>query len=164
MGRRSREMVVIGCLALCASPLGAQAVDMATMAKWSAVTVVHYVMTGDFSGELVVMKSPRELDATAKVTDRVQFTFNWDQHAMALVGPVTVVNFPATAVVGPTAQCPAARITGSYDGWDITSVTGTGGVLTLAGQRTYAAGAFPRPRPNVPASQEVCGAGTVILR
>ncbi len=79
MSRRSRiEVVVIGCLSLSASPLGAQAVDMAVMAKWAAVTVVHYVMTGDFAGELVVMKSPRGVDAKAKVTDRVELTFNWN--------------------------------------------------------------------------------------
>src|SRR5437773_4554200 len=159
MSRRSRvEVVVIGCLSLSASPLGAQAVDMAVMAKWSAVTVVHYVMTGDFTGELVVMKSPRGVDAKAKVTDRVELTFNWNQHAMALVGAATVKNFPATvAFPAPTGECPVPRITTPYEGWDIVSVTGFGGGVTLAGKRTYAAGAFPRARPNVPASQEVCG-------
>ena len=158
MGRRARiEVLVIGCLSLSASPLGAQAVDMALMAKWSAVTVVHYVMTGDFTGELVVMKSPRDVEARGKVTDRVELTFNWNQQQMALVGPATVKNFPATVVLRASAECPAPRMTVPYEGWDILSVTGFGGGVTLTGKRAYAAGAFPRARPNVPASQEVCG-------
>jgi hypothetical protein len=159
MRRGSRvEVVVIGCLCLSASPLGAQGVDMAVMAKWSTVTVVHYVMTGDFTGELVVMKSPRGVDAKAKVTDRVELTFNWNQHEMALVGAAAVKNFPATvSFPAPTGECPAPRVTTPYEGWDIVSVTGFGGGVTLAGKRTYAAGAFPRARPNVPASKEVCG-------
>ena len=160
MGGRSRvELVAIGCLSLSAPPLGAQAVDMATMAKWSAVTVVHYVMTGDYTGEVVVMKSPRGVDAKAKVTDRLEITFNWNQHDMTLVGPATVQNFPATVAFLPTPGCPAPRMTTPYEGWDIAAVTGIGGGggLTLTGKWTYSAGAFPRARPNVPASQEVCG-------
>lgn len=161
MRRRSRvEVVVIGCLCLSASPLGAQAVDMAVMAKWAAVTVVRYVMTGDFTGELVVMRSPRGVEAKPKVTDRVELTFNWNQQEMTLVGPATVKNFPATvSFPARIGECPAPRVTAPYEGWDIVSVTviGGGGGLTLAGKRTYAAGAFPRAKPNVPASQEVCG-------
>src|SRR5437773_12000433 len=106
---------------------------------------------------MVVIKARRGVGATAKVTARVGLTFKWDQHAMALVGAATVKNFPATVVLAPTAECPAPRITTPYEGWDIVSVTGFGGGVTLAGKRTYAAGAFPRARPNVPASQEVCG-------
>jgi len=160
MDRKSRVgVVVIGSLCLSASPLGAQAPDMALMAKWSAVTVVHYVMIGDYAGELVVMKSPRGVEAKAKVTDRVEFTFNWNQREMALVGAATVKNFPATVVLARDGECPAPRITAPYEGWDIAAVTGIagGGGLTLTGTRTYAAGAFPRARPNVTASQEVCG-------
>lgn len=161
MRRRSRvELVVIGCLGLHASLLGAQAVDMAAMARWSAVTVVHYVMTGEFRGEAVVMRSPRGVEAKGQVTDRVQLTFDWNQHEMALVGPVAVENFPATvSFPARMGECPAPRVTQPYDGWDIGTVTTVagGGALTLSGKRTYAAGAFPRARPNVPANQEVCG-------
>jgi hypothetical protein len=161
MRLRSRvEVVVIGCLCLSAAPLGAQAVDMALMAKWSSVTVVHYVMTGEFTGDAVVMKSPRGVEAKPKVTDRVELTFNWNQHEMALVGPATVKNFPATvSFPARIGECPAPRVTTPYEGWDIVSVTSIsgGGGLKLAGRWNYAAGAFPRAKPNVPASQEVCG-------
>jgi hypothetical protein len=161
MRSRSRvELVVIGCLGLSASPLGAQAVDMAVMAKWSAVTVVHYVMTGVFRGDLVVMRSPRGVEATATVTDSVEFVFSWNQQQMTLVGAATVRNFPATvSFPARIGECPAPRVTTPYDGWVIASATtiGSGGGLTLKGTRTYAAGAFPRAKPNVPASQEVCG-------
>ena len=159
MRRRSRiDVMVIGCL-LSASPLGAQTPDMTVMAKWASVTVVRYVMTGIYKGDLVVMRSPRGVDATANVTDSVELVFTWNQQEMALVGAATVRNFPATASLAATAQCPAPRITTPYDGWIITSATtiGSGGGLTLTGKRALAAGSFPRAKPNVPASQEVCG-------
>lgn len=158
---RSRiAAVVIGAGLLSASPLGAQTPDMAVMAKWSAVTIVRYVMTGIYRGDLVVMRSPRGIDATAQVVDSVEFVFSWNQQEMALVGAATVRNFPATVSFPPRmGECPPPRITTPYDGWVIASATtiGSGGGLTLTGKRMYGAGSFPRAKPNVPASQEVCG-------
>jgi len=159
MRRTSRvELLVIGCL-LPAAPLGAQTPDMTVMAKWASVTIVHYIMTGVYKGDQVVMRSPRGLDAKANVTDSVEFVFNWNQQEMALVGAATVRNFPATASLAATAGCPAPRIATPYDGWVIAAATtiGSGGGLTLTGKRILAAGSFPRAKPNVPASQEVCG-------
>ena len=151
-------VIAIACL-LTASPLGAQTPDMTVMAKWASVTIVRYVMTGVYRGDQVVMRSPRGIDATAQVVDSVELVFTWNQQQMVLVGAATVRNFPAGASLGPTAQCPAPRITTPYDGWVITSATttGGGGALTLSGKRMLAAGSFPRAKPNVPASQEVCG-------
>ena len=151
-------VIAIACL-LTASPLGAQTPDMTVMAKWASVTIVRYAMTGVYRGDQVVMRSPRGIDATAQVVDSVELVFTWNQKQMVLVGAATVRNFPAGASLGPTAQCPAPRITTPYDGWVITSATttGGGGALTLAGKRMLAAGSFPRAKPNVPASQEVCG-------
>jgi len=156
MHRRSRLAILISCLG--AVPLAAQQPDMNLMAKWSAVTVVHYVMTGEFKNELVIMRSNMLGEAKPTVTDRVQLTFNWDQQQMALVGPVGIQNSNATWVFAPpTGDCPLPRITAPYEGFTVTAVSGGSGMLTLKVKRNYAAGAFPRAKPNVTASQEVCG-------
>ena len=158
MHRTSRLTIVIVILGLRAAPLAAQQPDMNVMAKWSAVTVVHYVMTGEFKNPLVIMRSNMLGEAKPTVSDRVELTFNWNQQQMALVGPVGIQNYNATwSFAPPSGECPLPRITAPYEGFTVTAVTGGSGMLTLKVKRGYAAGAFPRAKPNVTASQEVCG-------
>jgi hypothetical protein len=136
-------MLVIGCLGILASSVRAQNVDMDLMAKWSAVTVVHYAVTGEYTGEPTVILGTKGMRRTAKVTDRVEITFDWDQNETALVGTPTFKNFPSAVSVTAVPGCPPARINGTYEHFDVVSVKQFSTVLQLAVQQRSPAGAVP---------------------
>src|SRR5262245_25988632 len=70
--------------------------DIDAMAKWTALTIVHYVAVGEYSGTQPVITAAKEVDLgwAAQVTDRVEIEFDWDQQEMKLVGKSAIRNFP----------------------------------------------------------------------
>ncbi len=146
------RLPVCGCLALLAVPAAAQEVNMDLMAKWSAVTVVRYVVVGEFAATVPVLGG--QTMETGRVTDRVELTFDWNQNEFSLVGTASFKNFPSALSVTANQGCPAARINGPYDQLDVTSVTPQSNVLQVVGKRSYPRGAVPSPaEPGSP-----CGA------
>ena len=138
-------------LAFQVSAIGAQQLpDMDLMAKWSAVAVVHYAVVGEYAGEPMIMRGAQGTNRTARVTDRVELTFNWNQNETALVGTATFTNFPSRVTVTPVEGCPPTRITGSYDHIEILSAKQMSSVLQVATKRSYAAGSIPYPGESTP--------------
>jgi hypothetical protein len=64
----------------------AQNVD--EMAKWTALTVVHYRVLGEHSGETPLA------GGSTHATGRVEIEFDWDQFEMKLAGPAKITNSP----------------------------------------------------------------------
>ena len=85
-------------LLLGALPVSAQQMDMAVYNTWSTVTVVHYVVVGEFSAVASVASSLDRSTASAKarVKDRVEVTFDWDGSEMKATSTPVIKNFPTT--------------------------------------------------------------------
>jgi hypothetical protein len=143
--------------------------NMDVMNKWSAFTVIRYVVVGEFSGA-----GAGAGYTPARATDRVELTFDWDQNATALVGTPGIKNFPgtmdATAVAG--GPCPAAppRVTGAYDHLTVASATPVANTLELKGTRSHPAAVVLRMNTKdecvnetVPASTEEVTMSLVVL-
>lgn len=154
MRELSRVPAIAGtCLGCLASAVGAQQVDMDLMTKWSAVTVVRYAVVGEFAGEPTLLFGALGFKRQARVTDRVELTFDWNQNEMALVGTPTFKNFPSKVSVTPVAGCPPARISGAYEHMDVLSVKQLSpNGLQLAAKRSSPAGSIPY------AGESTCGA------
>ena len=150
MTRIPLQMRLLGVLVLSAgltnAPVAAQNVD--AMAKWTAYTVVHYKVVGEFSGLTPVLVG-KGLNRQAKVTDRVEFELDWNQQEMKLVGTPVVRNSPSTlGAFAPAGDCPAPRVDGAFELLTLLAVKGDGpmamsGTLTLETKKDSPAGALP---------------------
>jgi hypothetical protein len=92
-------LCVPALLMLFAVPASAQ--DVEAMAKWTSYQIVHYKIVGEFAGDTVLMKGSGKtaLDAVmARVTDRFEVEFDWDQLEFKLVGTPVIRNFPTKIV------------------------------------------------------------------
>jgi hypothetical protein len=89
--------------------------DMAAIAKWNAVRIVHYQITGTFKGQAHI--SPKSEYGLLEVTDTISLELDWDIRASAAVGPVKFTN--ATTQVAKTssgrADCPPPKVAGGYE-------------------------------------------------
>ena len=102
-GRRNPFMkklwlVLVG-LMLFARPAFAQ--DVEAMAKWTGYQIVHYKIVGEYAGETIVMKGTGGSilsSLTARVTDRIEIEFDWDQQEFNVVGKPVIRNFPTKVV------------------------------------------------------------------
>ena len=142
--RRRRLAVLLSAALACptVSLRAQQQMDMDVLNKWSAFTVVRYVVVGEFSGVPAAV-----LVGAARATDRVELTFDWNQNETALVGTPTFKNFPGTAVPpGPGGPCPMIpiRFNGTYDYFTLTSVAPVSNRLQLNGTRSYPATVVPQ--------------------
>jgi hypothetical protein len=147
----------------------AQSMDQDLMIKWSAFTVVRYVVVGEFSG------GPSGAGfSPASATDRVELTFDWNQNETALVGTPTIKNFPGTMNAAPVANgvCPATapRVTGTYDHLTLASARPVSNTLELKGTRSHPAAVVLRMNAKdecvnetVPASTEDVTMSLVVL-
>jgi hypothetical protein len=94
-----KKLLLIPALLLFARPALAQ--DMEAMAKWTGYQIVHYKIVGEFSGETILVQGTGKtaLDKVmARVTDRVEVEFDWDQQDFNLVGKPVIRNFPTKVV------------------------------------------------------------------
>jgi len=94
-----KKLLAFGVLMLLARPAAAQ--DIEAMARWTSYQIVHYKVVGEFSGETVLLNGAgKSLPAavSAKVTDRIEIEFDWDQQDFNLVGKPVIRNFPTKVV------------------------------------------------------------------
>jgi hypothetical protein len=134
---------------------------------------VHYDVVMEFAGDAQVLRARGAAPNEAPVTDRVEIGFDWNQGEMKLVGAPVIKNFPATkGAAASTPDCPAPRVTGTYDHLDVTTVAGLdyNPVLQLTGTRSFAAGSFPTKDEDVcnvwnesPAATEPADLGLLVL-
>jgi hypothetical protein len=105
--------VLVLLIGLTTAPVAAQDVD--AMAKWTAYTVVHYKVVGEYSGLAPVLVA-KSLNRQAQVTDRVEFELDWNQQEFKLVGTPVVRNFPSKlGATAPVPNCPTPRVEGSFE-------------------------------------------------
>ena len=144
MHKLVRRLVVTMCLGCLPAAVGAQQLpDMDLMAKWSAVAVVHYAVVGEYAGDTMIIYGAQGTSGKARVTDRVELGFDWNQNETALVGRPTFTNFPSRVTLIPVAGCPPTRMNGSYDHIEILSVKQKSSVLQVGTKRSYPAGSIP---------------------
>jgi len=129
--------------ALIATPASAQ-MDMAVMQKWMTVSVVRYVVVGEYAADTMVMNAGT--NGYAPVKDRVEMTFDWDQTEAKLVGVPVIKNFPSElgAIRNGAKGCRAPTLTGAYEHMSVLSLTpGLGGQLKMEARRDYPAASSP---------------------
>lgn len=136
----------------------AAAQDVDAMAKWTALTIVHYRVVGEFTGVSVVLIGTGKLERSAPVTDRVELEFDWDQLEMKLVGEPVIKNFPSEmGEILPMSGCPPARVEGVLEFATVLDLSDESdmrysGVLELMIRRDYPQGSIPS------VSEDLCGA------
>lgn len=149
--RAFARTLVAAPLAVAWSAPPAFAQDVDAMAKWTAATVIHYSVVGEFSGETRIMSFERTFPVsdTAQVSDRVEVEFDWDQQEFKPVGTPVFRNFPSTTgVLRVLEGCPATQVEGVFEFATITEwkelpypTSGIGLVI----RRDYVGGAIPHP-------------------
>jgi hypothetical protein len=130
--------------------------DMAAIAKWNAARVVHYQMTGTFTGDVPI--SPKSAYGVVEVSDTISVELDWDIRASAPVGQVKYANAPTQAgKTGPghATNCPAPKVSPGYEYMTVTAVAPNAGNVELTGTRSYPAAAIPSEWPATCAPQQV---------
>ena len=124
---------------LAAFPAGAQ-MNQEVMMKWMDATVVHYAVTGDYEGEVLVVDAGTNGIATVK--DHVRIDFDYDVGNGRLVGTPTYTD--AVTEVGPIRNgadgCRPPTLSGPFEYSTIESLAdGYGGQLMMKVRRDYPA-------------------------
>src|SRR5262245_11303381 len=134
------------CTLAFAAPVAAQQPDMQEMMKWARVTVVHYDVVGEYKGLTIVMNVPGGLSESGQVTDRVEFSFDWNQGEMDFVGTPKITNFPtALGAMKAIPTCPAAKPSGTYEHWTVLGMKKSEiGDVELTVRTDYAGGQIPQ--------------------
>jgi hypothetical protein len=121
---------------------------MDAMARWTAATVVHYRVVGEFSGTVNILS----LRDRATVTDRVEIEFDWNQTENTLVGKPVIRNLPTKVdAIVPLAGCPAPKVNGAFEFITILSVKDqpdetmrrAAAGIVIEGRRDHPAGEAP---------------------
>jgi len=138
----------------------ASAQDVDAMAKWTAATIVHYRIVGEFKGKWTILKG-KKLSRDAEVSDRLELEFDWDQTAYQFVRLPVIRNSPTTlgAIDAPRfplmkGPCPAPRIDRQPEYLTVTSVSALSALVQLDVTRQLAGGALP---DNGEAANAKCG-------
>jgi hypothetical protein len=116
--------------------------DMEVYNRWAPVVVVHYVVVGQYAAPgHVAALGTGGTSARAMVRDRVDFTFDWDQSELQLVGTPVIKNYPTTIdSVTAYAGCGTPRLEGAYEHVTYLALTnGTGHLNTEARRDMVAA-------------------------
>jgi len=144
---RPQLRTLAACAATFASMASAQQMpDMAVMARWEKVKIVHYEVVGEIT--LKAHQIPAvDADLYADVTDRVRLSFDWDKAKKVIIGKPTITNETGTAsnIVGVDKhapgkrQCPTGKISGTYEHFDVVEVRQAqpGMALELIGKRLH---------------------------
>ena len=123
-------------------PAGVFAQDVDAMAKWTALTIVHYRVVGEYSGETPLLA---DNITKAQASDRVELEFDWDQFEMKMAGEAKVANFPTQFTPIAVGECPPARASGALEIATALSVKDSpaGGLVNVALRSDNPAGAVP---------------------
>lgn len=119
---------------------GRQSTSASTGARASKSSdVVHFDVVGEVADKHVQIPS-EDADLYADVADRVTLSFDWDKAKQALVGFPSFQNYPAEVsnLVGIAAGCPAGKLNGAYEHFDIVEVKVIeSGPIELVGKRIH---------------------------
>jgi len=113
------------------SPVSAQ-MNQEVMMKWMDVSIVHYAITGDYEGEVIVVNSGTNGIATVK--DHVEIGFDYDISNGTLVGTPTFTNASTEmgAIRNGADGCRPPTLSGKYEHSTIESLKeGNGGQLMM---------------------------------
>lgn len=153
-----RKVAVVGSTLLLAvlrfSATSAQ--DMAAMSKWANAQVVHYHVSGDFTDTVPVVKGQTAMALSAKISDHVEFDFDWDNLQQKLIGQPVIKNFPTKVEMDmqPWSGC-LPKVTGTYEYWTMESISAMAMMFALNRKRSTPAGSLPWGDPY---KGEKCGA------
>ncbi len=141
-----------------ASSSAAQAQDVAAMMKWASTPVYTYVAVGEYktARTTIMGGGGGEYGALAPVSDKVKFTFDWDQTTLQFVGEPKIENFPSTVgpVINDVPGCPMPRPSGQFEYWTVLDMKASyGGLVDLTVRTDYVGGEAPK----------VCGEGWVTV-
>lgn len=165
MNRSTRHKSALSALfvplvAVCvfgASAGSARAQDMAEMMKWASTPVYTYVAIGEYNTpRTTIMGGGGEYGALAPVSDKVKFTFDWDQTTLQFVGEPKIENFPSTVgpVINDVKGCPAPRPSGDFEYRTVLDMKATyGGFVELTVRTDFVGGEAPK----------ACGGGWVTV-
>ncbi len=144
---------------LVASTATGQQMDMAAYNKWATVTVVHYVVVGEFAADTFVAGAAGGPRAKASVKDRLEVTFDWDAANVKLLGTPVIKNFPTTITnIIPYGGCGIPKLTGQYEHTTLLSVADNGvGNLKTSLKREGVAAVI-----QTLGDASVCGGGTPV--
>lgn len=138
-------VVVVIAAMFGATRLAAQ--DLNLMAKWSAAEVVHYDVAMQYDGEVELARPDGgAIGYRARVKDRVEIAFDWNQNEMKIVGTPTIKNFPSTTAPGANVgSCPPVRVDGTFEYAEVTALQGIdyNPALQLITTRSYPALSIP---------------------
>jgi hypothetical protein len=127
---------VVAPLLVVLSTQEAFAQDIDAMTKWTAATVIHYSVVGEFSGETWIMSFERTFPVSdsAQVTDRVEVEFativEWKElpYPMAGIGLVIRRDYPGGAIPHPPPETGSKPCGHRWDSIAASSETYEGGV------------------------------------
>lgn len=139
-----RQFAIAGAalLALLALPSRAPAQDMEAMSRWATAKVVHYHVTGDFSGSTKVLKN-KATDLAGKVSDHVEIDFDWDQTQQKIIGDPVFTNFPTKIEsLDSTPGCATPKLNGPFEYFTFQSVRAMAVMFEFQGTRNLPPGSF----------------------
>jgi hypothetical protein len=124
-------------------PAGVFPQDVDAMAKWTALTIVHYRVVGEYAAEAPLLAGTTP--SKAQATDRVDIEFDWDQFEMKMAGEAKVTNSPTTFTPLAVGPCPPARPSGALEIATALSVENAAapGMINVALKTDTPAGAAP---------------------
>lgn len=128
------------------------------MMKWASTPVYTYVAIGEYNTPRTTIMGGGggEYGALAPVSDKVKFTFDWDQTTLQFVGEPKIENFPSTVgpVINDVKGCPAPRPSGDFEYRTVLDMKATyGGFVELTVRTDFVGGEAPK----------ACGGGWVTV-
>jgi len=131
---------------MAAAPAMAQEIDREAMMKWMDAKVIHYKIVGEYSGEVPIMGQGGG-GLMAKVTDRFEVEFDYDNSTYKLLGTPIIRNFPTKSEVvydKRNSNCPAPRVDGAFEFSTVTAITQDAPMrFTYSMRRDFVGGAVP---------------------
>jgi hypothetical protein len=135
---------VLAASLMSVSPVAAQ--NMEAMAKWGTAKVVHFHLSGDYNGTVMILKGNDSQGSTwdGTVADHVEVDFDWDQTQAKFVGEPVIKNFPTKVVsVAVYADCPAVTVNGPFEFATVQSMTAMVVMAKMQSVRSYPGGVIP---------------------
>jgi hypothetical protein len=143
-GLRAEHLLLLAALgAFVAQPAAGQ--DLDAMTKWTEAKVVHYKITGDFTGKMRILGSEHTI-RNAEISDHLEFELDWDNQEMKLLGTPVLRNAPTKLGAidpSPIEGCPPVRIEKPAEFASITKVTAMSVLLKIEFTQQSAEGALP---------------------
>ncbi len=121
------KLAAATCVAIITPVSVALAYDFADAAKWASVEIVHYEVVGVISDKHVRL-SGSPADFYGDAIDRVILSLDWNKRTRKLLGAPTFRNEAGkvTNLEGIGPKCPAGKLNGPYEHFDIVKIKDNG--------------------------------------